>query len=485
MLVQNMKIFNQSFCKPAVVNQHLNSTCAVQNNDSFSYVNFKRKENEKYDSAVKYLESCKKNREIKDINDLDLDKLDGIQEGLKRFEKLTMKQITFVLRDLIAINVNRGCERYCAHCILDSLPPLKNSRKEASTAAFEDFKGLLNDINSLNKRLGFNIMSNRNVVPIVLFFDSDGIKTVLKDKNNKEYNAAQLNHMQYSATKKPGVIDTHGWNPLKEPELQKRAEDIVEYFSKDENQKELFRFNISLNPFDILSQEAVKAEKNKDFETAFKKRFEYAFRIANVLYTFTPIAESDKVKVIQRFAKTDDKDAKPDIKNYGKDAQIKIDMLVLKLLNQMYENDMQNDKKIVKSKQDKDKYMHIWKTKMFERVDYVSALGRMTNFYHNADDLEKRSKAAQDVVDIIKIKKTIAPEEESSNIDYDSPVRGTAIAGQIDVNGKFYVFFDPVSIPTEIQLNYKNKNKITRIPSRGLEKEFLITNKMIESIQKY
>lgn len=230
-------------------------------------------------------------------------------------------------------------------------------------------------------------MSNRNVVPIVLFFDSDGIKTVLKDKEKKEYNAAMLNHMQYCATEKPGVIDTHGWNPLKEPDLQKRAEDIVRYFSVKENQKELYRFNISLNPFDILSQEAVKAEKKGDYETAYKKRFEYAFRIANVMYTFTPLAESDKIKVIQRFAKTDDKDAKPEIKHYGKEAQVKLDVMVLKILKQMYKNDLENEKKYVKTEEEAEKYLRVWKSKMFERIGYVSVLGRMTNFYYNADDL--------------------------------------------------------------------------------------------------
>lgn len=485
MFVRNLNTPVLHFGSPLFVNQGTNAVSVSSKTDSFSAVCFKSKEDEKYISAVKYLQECKKAGKINDINDLDLDKLDGIQSGLKRFENLNMKQITFVLRDLIALNVNRGCERYCAHCILDSLPPLKNIKNQASTAAFEDFKGLLDDISKLNKRLGFNIMSDRNVVPIVLFFDSDGIQTVLKDKKNNEYNAAQLNHLQYTATKKPGVIDTHGWNPLKEPELQKRAENIVGYFSHKENQKELFRFNISLNPFDILNQEAVKAEKKGDFETAYKKRFEYAFRIANVFFTFTPIAESDKIKVIQRFAKTDDKGAKASIKDYGKEAQIKIDVLVLKLLNQMYENDLNTTKKIVKSKAEKEKYMQIWKSKMFERVDYVSVLGRMTNFYENENDLKKRAKAAQKVVDLINNKKTLAPDEEISEINYDKPVRGTAVAGQIDVNGKFYVFADPVSIPTEIQLNYKNKNKISRAPSRGLEKDFLITNEMVNSLQKY
>lgn len=438
-----------------------------------------------YYEAVNYLNSQKIKGTIKDINDLDLDKLNGIQEGLKTFENLNIKQIFFVLRDLIAININRGCERFCAHCILDSLPPQKNNDKYASTIAFEDFTTLLNDIKELNTRLGTNIISNRNAVPLILFFDSDSIKTTLKDNNNNEYNAAQLNHMQFSVTQKPGVIDTHGWDPGKEPELQKRAEDIVKYFSSAENQQELFRLNISLNPFDKLNQEAIRAEINKDFEKALYKRLEYAYRIANIFYTFTPIAESDKVTVIQCIANENDKNTIEEIKYYGKNAQYEIDKMVIRILEKLYEDDFSTERKHIKTETDIEKYLLIWGKKIFGRMRYASRLGRMSQFYKDKNELEERAESAREIMDIIQNKKTLAPDEESEIVDYKKPIRGSLLSGLIDVNGKFYVFKDPVSIPTEIQLNYKNKNKITRNPARGLEKFFLITNEIINSLKKY
>lgn len=125
MLIQNINPTHVYLRTAMTRNEAVNKTSAPAKCDSFMRLSFKRKEDAKYDKAVKYLEARKKNGLVKDINDLDLNKLDGIQNGLSRFEKLNMKQITFVLRDLIAVNVNRGFERYCAHCILDGIMPLK------------------------------------------------------------------------------------------------------------------------------------------------------------------------------------------------------------------------------------------------------------------------------------------------------------------------------------------------------------------------
>ena len=110
-------------------------------NNSIQYKNisfFGYKEAKLYAGRTKLLNKYW-NRRLYNCN---LDKLDGIQEGLKTFKGLSMKQIAFALTDLHSINMVRGCINHCLHCYANAQPFI-------TRAPFESFKQIMDDILAL------------------------------------------------------------------------------------------------------------------------------------------------------------------------------------------------------------------------------------------------------------------------------------------------------------------------------------------------
>lgn len=431
---------------------------------NISFKSSPMQKSEKHLEAKEYLKSCNLDKEM-NIYDLDLDKLDGIQEGLKTFNGLNMKEIALILKNIEIITVKRGCNNHCAHCLFESETPLKNTKNQASKASFEDFAQLLSDIKHLNKRLGFNIVVPNKMhdnEDIILFIDSDSIESNLTDTKGVEYNFAELNHMQYLATAKPGTFDTHGWE-VDDKKSQKRAEKIVDYFKDDKNAKEIYQINISVNPFHEKMQEAIEAQKHGDSPKALQKVNEYAERMANVLFTFTPII--DKTRLSVRVANLNEKGITEDAKSYGIENQTAINRLIMEKLVKLYVDDLQGNKKYVDSKDEVVKNIKNW-NEMLHKIYAATPKGRMSRFYENSNDLQRRINDAENI------------KEAFLEGDADKLKR---ISGLLDINGKFYIFSDPAICPTELQLNYNNKNKITRDISLGLPPKYTLTKELINS----
>lgn len=410
--------------------------------------------------AKSYLDSLKGKGEIS-LKDVDLKRADGIQYGLKTFEGLSMKELAFMLKDLEVLIVKRGCKHHCAHCIFSSEKTLRNTDKQIGKIAFEDFKNLLDDLKELNKRLGFNIVTKDNSEDIILFFDSDAMDITLKDKNNKEYNYAELNHMQYQATRKPGTFDTQGWD-IDNKSVQKRAEKIVNYYKDDENFKEIHQMNLSINTFHKNIQESLKAQKEGNDELSQNKVFEYVDRQANMLFTFTPI--SSKTKIIVRVSNPKDENTTEDIKNYDIETQNLLNSLIMRKLAILYIEDVKGEKKYVSTMEEADAKIKDWHQKI-TKIYGVTPKGRMTQFYKNEDDIAHRIEKMKNLRELLKEKGSI---------------KDTEITGQIDINGKFYIFDDPVACPTGLQFNYKNKDKRTRDLAFGLEEKYGISKEFID-----
>ena len=243
-------LYNKNLNRTKKVNNTQNQQQDKLNNVYYytSGITFKSsqtKKSDKFYNAKKYLNTVNISKDT-NIYNLNLEKLDGIQEGLKTFEGLNIKEIALILKNIEVITVKRGCNNHCAHCLFESDTPLKNTKYQASKASFEDFSQLISDIKQLNNRLGFNIVAPNKKYDnedIILFFDSDSIDCYLTDANGKEYNCAELNHIQYMATGKPGTFDTHGWEP-DDKKSQKRAEKIIKYFKDDKNANEIYQINI-------------------------------------------------------------------------------------------------------------------------------------------------------------------------------------------------------------------------------------------------
>ena len=96
------------------------------------------------------------------IYNLNLDKLNGIQEGIKVFDGLNMKEIAFVSQSILEVAVNRGCNNMCAHCYADAKPHIKEDETHINKMSWNDFTNLTEGYKELNKRLGFDITKNPN-----------------------------------------------------------------------------------------------------------------------------------------------------------------------------------------------------------------------------------------------------------------------------------------------------------------------------------
>ena len=137
-------------------------------------------------NAQNYLNTQKANLNSKNIKNIDiscfdLEKLEGIQSGIKIFDGLNMKEIAFITTNLLEIAVNRGCYNNCAHCYAEGLPPLKETEKQTSKMGWENFKSLCNGFKELNNRLGFNIFNPDSYM--TAFHDADCSQIYLEDKD--------------------------------------------------------------------------------------------------------------------------------------------------------------------------------------------------------------------------------------------------------------------------------------------------------------
>jgi hypothetical protein len=258
-----------------------------------SYYNYKVDEKTTYDTV-----SFSGNKSL--YEDERLKELEGKQKGIKIFEGLSLKEIAFIAKDLGAIALRQGCNSNCKHCFADARPPLKETLDTIKSTSFEDYKTLLDGFKELEKKTGINFINHDNKEKLVtLIFDADNIDIAVKDKNGQTHEFPELNRMLYETTGRKGLFDTSGWN-VKSKTHQERAERIVAYYSKPENLKELYQFNISINPFHSIHAKAVELREKGEIEKAQKLYHIYLERMSNALFTFIPLLDKKEFGTIIR-----------------------------------------------------------------------------------------------------------------------------------------------------------------------------------------
>lgn len=392
------------------------------------------------------------------LSDFNLNKLNGIQKGIEVFEGLSMKDIAFLYTNLLEIAINRGCSNGCSDCYVKAIPQqhFEENSDTISKMAYEDFNSLMNGVGELNQRLGFKALKRNDVGHISLFRDSDGIELEMKDENGKIYDFTEANDLYYKTINQKGLFDTSGWPP-RHKKYQARAEKIVNYFSKEENANKVININISINPFHSLNEKSIQLKNIGDKKGAQKFRELYTDRMANVLYTFTPIIDSPKF----RFMPTSMSDDKITPKGYKKSDLEKLIKEILSKLKDKYIKDYKSEKKYIKEPEQIRSNMKILQNKLVKKGLIVRS-GRGRNLLpETADFVQARNEAF-----IERLKNNFI------NVDcYKS----------IDINGKVYVTNFYSVVPTEIQLNFKNRNKST-IPMEEMIDKIKVTKRMIEMV---
>ncbi len=408
----------------------------------------------------------KKPNKIFSLWDFDLNKLEGIQYKINVFKTMTMKEIALFLSSATEFATFRGCHNNCSHCYADAKPPLKETSEQTSGMTWEDFISLIKGIRILNKRLGFMAsgqnreIKNRYLTP---FHDSDCLEITMKDKNGNIHDFIDISKQLNKALGVPIIFDTASWNP-KSKKYQERAEKYVKFMSKPQNKKMFYQINVSLNPFHAIHTKEIELRKQNKPELADKMRDYYTTRMANTLFTFTPLIKSKQLRFLASAAKDRECFAGYQIKDVT-------DLFneILDKLFDMYSKDLNGEQKNVKSEKEIDRYLTILVEK-YNNYRYISFSEKAKRIL-NPDTTSLVE--SNDRVSNSKIKLKDLREHKKYQGDF---------YGIIDANGDYFLTDFILTIPTEIKLNFKNNKKTASI-NPNLTKELILTKKEINEFK--
>jgi len=407
----------------------------------------------------------KKSEKEYNLLNFNLTRLNGIQKGIEVFENLSMKEIAFVYDQFYNISINRGCSNRCGHCFADAVPQhFKQDSGMISAVSMEDFTLLMNGIKKLNKRLGFNAVKQNEYKTLAIFHDSDCIELEIKDKAGKIFDFSDTTDLLHETVRKKSLFDTSGWPPSNKKQ-QERAEKFVKYFSQKDNMKKIGQINISLNPFHALNMKSIYHKKAGNEQLAKVFRNLYTDRMANVLYTFTPIIEDPRysfnARAMGKEAKIFEGCSIDELKVLIKEILVKVEV--------KYNQDFASERKYIKRQSQIKENISILENKCSD-IYKIAGVGRAkTIFDKNSKNVKEHNKLNRKNISLLK-----------KNIRSNPFITGgSRFYRCVDVNGKVYITDFLMAVSTEIQLNFRNKDKGT-VPFAELPKNLVITKKMIE-----
>lgn len=409
--------------------------------DAFIQKTGKKLTHSAYLSAKKYLNQGKKSGDYwQDLDSFNPDKLEGIQKGIKVFEGFSVKQIKFLLENLTVIMVNRGCSNRCSHCAANAIPQhFAKGSDMIKSMPWEDYNLLMKGIGKLNSRLGFNSLNGNDYGSISLFHDADCMELEMKDKRGKIHDFADASNLLLSSTKKLSLFDTSGWYPKSE-KMQRRAEKIVNYLAN--NNQKFDQINISVNPFHVLLEKSNEYLLSNRLDEAKKFREIYTDRIANAIFTFTPLVDKANFHFLIRTKSND--------KLHSDEFLLDLENEILQKLESLYVNDFKNSQKIIKNEDQISKKMESVNEKLRKKGSEIAKLGRAEKFFTDKMDTSYLSALNDERIFLYDLKEGI-------------------VETSIDANGKIYATNSYLMVPTRFALNISNKGKQTIPPGKAID----------------
>lgn len=401
------------------------------------------------------------------FKNLSMEAMEGIQYGIEVFKGLSMKDIQYMSENLHVIAVKRGCKNMCGYCYADAKP----FKREMS---WEDFKLITDGFKKLRKRLGNLPLFGENMTKndkeallyrsTELFYDSDCIDLVIKDKKGKEYDFIDLANELNNSLNRKTVFDTSGWDPNNNV-LQQRAEKYAQYFSESRNMEKLNAFNLSFNCFNASYITGVKALKSGNAERFSELKNRYTDRIANAIFTFTPVLKSDNFHIMTRSFGLNARNAE----YFDIAAMFGLIDDVSKKLEKLYKADLNGLKKYVKSEVELKENVAAAVNKMKYIDTALNSSGRMKQF-----------------METFGIKAPMQNHNETTSImanDLKTLGRYHRYIGMklIDADGKVYHMDYARFFPTEIQLNIKDKSPAPRLAN--LREDFPVSKEIINKAE--
>lgn len=432
------------------------------------YVAFKSHSDKENLKAKSYLEeTMPKLQELYDdeisITDFDLDKLNGIQSGIKVFEGMNMKEIAFVMNNLLEVAVFRGCYNNCAHCYADGTHPIKETPDQTAKMDWEDFKQLTEGIKELNKRLGFNICKQigNEEQYMTAFHDSDCSQIYLKDEDGNFHDWTDIAKNLYEATGIPQIFDTAGWY-LEDKSAQLRMEKYIQETLNSKNNDYFLDFSISANPYHAQHFRAVEHMKNgnKLKEEFFREKD--TNRVANMLFTLTPMLKGkEKVRFNARAMNAKSKNSE----GLTADDLLTSYERYLKKLKELYKADLNGEQKVIKNEKQIKDYLHKYK-KLLTDISTTPTVSRKLKDIYDSEDPA--------------VKNTL------ENI-FDNPEKAIheSFVTMIDANGDIYMtnFYETYKL--DLHFNFNNNHKKTQPIAPNLSEKLVnkeLINRHMENI---
>ena len=282
----------------------------------------------------------------------------------------------------------------------------------------------------------------------------------VKDKKGRLHDFIDLTNELHGSLGRKTVFDTSGWNPDNK-KLQERAEKYAQYFAKPENMDKLNAFNFSFNCFNASYIAGVKALKSGDSEKYLRLKDKFTGRIANALFTFTPLAKNEKFNVMTRCFGFDARNAK----YFDIPAMVWLRENVLENLEYLYSADLNGAQKYVKNEKDIKSFTNLMADKMNGFDCSLNSSGRMKQFMKDFN-----------------IKAPMQDHTETSKIMFEDLQQNGRYHKYlamklIDTDGRVYHMDYARFFPTEIQLNIKDKSATPKLAN--LRKQFAITKDLI------
>lgn len=426
------------------------------------YVSFKKTQDTELEKSINYLKQAKKElkglpKDKMNIYLFDLERLNGIQSGIEVFEDMNLKEITFIAANLLEVAVLRGCYNNCAHCYADGKHPAKETPNQTARMDWDNFKMLTNGMKKLNDRLGFSI----NRLPMVenqymtAFHDADCSQIYIEDKDGKIHDWQEIAKALYEATGVPQIFDTAGWY-LEDKKAQKRVEKYVDNILNSDNNDYIDCMIISANPYHAQHFRAVEHMWNGNKEKEEEFREKDAKRMANVLFTVSPLQMAQEKIFFNARAISNRSKGGEGLKE--RDLKKTYDRYFEKL-EKLYQQDFENEQKVVWDKSNIPIFIKNYK-KLLEKVSTNPTItGKLKGIY------SKNSPAAKNTQRQI----------------YNNPLAAMNKSFQtlIDANGDIYMtnFYETYKV--DLKLNFKNADKKTQSIAPNLSDK-IVTRELIE-----
>jgi hypothetical protein len=213
----------------------------------------------------------------------------------------------------------------------------------------------------------------------------------------------------------------------------------------------------------------VLLERTGDIERANKFKDLYENRMANAIYTFTPMLESRKMGFIQRVATSNE----PVFDGFREADLEKMHNSVLKKVRALYEKDLEGEQKFSKTSADVEGHLSQIKMLMAGHVPSGITLaerGQELFGKANRHALETGDRA-------FSYNQRMADAKNVKDIFYNG------MNGIVDANGDYYLTSWSATFPTEIKLNFENKGKLTAPIRPYLQEDTPITRTVINTVE--